>query len=83
MYDVEKIYDEQINPLMSKIIEICKEYDIHMIASFALNDEDLVCTTYLKSVNHESEVLDDAAKVIQNGYIVQKPYFTAMTITTK
>lgn len=42
----EKIYDEQINPLIAQIITICKEHKIAMLADFAL-DGDLKCTTAL------------------------------------
>jgi len=34
----EIIYDEQISPLMQKIIEICKEHDIGMFAEVEISD---------------------------------------------
>lgn len=34
LYDCEDIYDAQISPLMSQIIEICKEHNIPMVATF-------------------------------------------------
>ena len=40
----EEIYDEQINPLMAQIIEICKDNKIAFLANFRL-EEDLVCTS--------------------------------------
>ena len=40
----ETVYDEQISPLMTKIIAICKEHGIPMLADFAL-DGDMQCTT--------------------------------------
>lgn len=53
----EEIYDHQISPLMQKIIGICREYGIAMIASFNIghdgegpNGEDcslLTCTSHL------------------------------------
>ena len=48
--DKEEIYDEQINPLMSEILGVCKEHGIAMIASFSLPVEEdpyLMCTSYL------------------------------------
>ena len=37
----EDIYDNEISPLMEKVIEICKAHGIAMIANFACpNDED-------------------------------------------
>lgn len=35
----EEIYDDQISPLMTKIIELCKEHDIPLIVSAQLNDD--------------------------------------------
>jgi len=39
MFDKEKIYDEEIAPLMSKIIEICKREDLPMTAQFYLKQQ--------------------------------------------
>lgn len=83
MYDKEKIYDEEINPLMAQIIEICKTNDIQMLSSFALNNEDLACTTHLISTEFTNESIEGAARVIQCGYVAQKPFIVATTITTK
>lgn len=42
----EQIYDEQISPLMTQIIEICKRHKIAHVCSFSLDfDEGLCCTT--------------------------------------
>ena len=43
----EEIYDEQVSPLMTKIIKICKEHKIATLCSFSLDDEGLLCTTSL------------------------------------
>ena len=40
----EKVYDEQINPLMAEILEICKRNRIAFLADFAL-DEGMHCTS--------------------------------------
>lgn len=44
--DNEAIYDEQIAPLMTKIIAICKEHEIPMLACFQYAPNDL-CTSSL------------------------------------
>lgn len=47
-YDLEAIYDAQIAPLMTKIIAICVEHDMPMLASFAYAqslDRSSFCTT--------------------------------------
>lgn len=46
----EQIYDEQIAPLMTQIIEICQKHGIAMLASYAIpapEDPGLMCTTHL------------------------------------
>jgi hypothetical protein len=35
----EEIYDDQISPLMTKVIAICKEHDIPFVFSAQLNDD--------------------------------------------
>ncbi len=51
-YDHEKVYDDQISPLMQQIIKICKDNNIPMIASFEYkhdtNEHSDMCTTYLQ-----------------------------------
>ena len=44
MENKEKVYDEQIAPLMSQIIQICKDNDIPMFADFQYSDTDF-CTS--------------------------------------
>lgn len=60
-YDAESVYDEQIQPLMAEIIEICKQHEIPMLATFQLNNEgsdpggsgsDLWCSTLLARFEH-------------------------------
>lgn len=40
----EQAYDEQISPLMARIIAICKQHKIAFICDFKL-DDDLHCTS--------------------------------------
>lgn len=40
----ETVYDEQISPLIKKIIAVCKEHSIPMLADFEL-DDGMPCTT--------------------------------------
>lgn len=73
---------------MNQIIKICKENNIQMIASFGLKEysedgNDLKCTTYLPSSEYNMKLLENAYKVIQHGYVVEKPYFTSCIITGK
>lgn len=48
--DLEKIYDEQVAPLMAQVIEIAKKHDMPFVASFQLTDDQdedgpLMCTS--------------------------------------
>ena len=86
MYDKEQIYDDKISPLMTQIIEICKENDIQMLFSCYLKTDDegdMSCDTYLESKEENCNKLLNAAKVIRSGYAVQKPFFMSATITKK
>lgn len=89
MEDKEPIYDERISPLMKQIIDICKENGIPMVASFRLNDgteendfEPLKCTSFYLPDGVEDEALDNARRVLYNGWIASPPFMT-MTITSK
>lgn len=50
-WDKEAIYDEKISPLMKEIIELCKKYEMPLVAQFQIaNTEDkgpFFCTTTL------------------------------------
>lgn len=85
MYDKEKIYDEQIAPLMQKIIEICQANDVQMLASYYLRKEtddeyDLYCSTCLIPKGG-SKTLINATNVLLNKYTVEKPLLMAVTVT--
>ena len=50
-FDLEKVYDEQIAPLMTQIIAICKEHKLPLFATFLYADDEdrgggQLCTTY-------------------------------------
>lgn len=69
MINKEKIYDDEISPLMKEIIKICKDKDIDMVASFSIpipDDDGLMCTTTLLSEN-ALDVLKKANHIIRNG----------------
>lgn len=56
----EAVYDQQIAPLMSQIIALCKEHKINMVADFSLGydveaDQTLFCTTALPKVDPDDE----------------------------
>lgn len=67
----EDVYDEKIAPMMSEIIEICKEHDIGMVMDFELDNDGteeepnyLHCTTSLPG---EGENLKKVARAAAPG----------------
>ncbi|HBC7418503.1 TPA: hypothetical protein KEY88_001161 [Serratia marcescens] len=62
IFDLENVYDEQISPLMQKIIAICQENNMPMIASFAFEnceERNLGCCTTILN-DYEFRILYDA-----------------------
>lgn len=78
----EDVYDNQISPLMTEIIRICKEHDIPMVASFQYNDdrpdgEAMLCTTViLNQKDAATPALHDAAAALRRDRSV-------MTLTAR
>ncbi len=70
-FDLEGVYDDQVQPLMEKIIEICKQHKLPMFATFlyandADSDDARLCTTNLmfddRPIPEEMESLLDVVK---------------------
>ena len=76
----EKIYDDQVNPLMAKILAICQKHKIAMLASFSIptvDDPDLCVTSALLADEYEPpKEFGHSLNLIRNG-------FTAFTVSTK
>lgn len=52
--NTEKIYDEQIMPLVEAIIDICRKHEICMVVDFSLvneDEKDLSCTSAYRGHN--------------------------------
>lgn len=85
-YDLEQVYDEQIFPLMTKIIEICKEHKMPLFTCFQYKiDEDSeekyhFCTTHQHFGREESPEFKKLAPTILQ---VTSSGFLAITITQK
>jgi hypothetical protein len=75
-FDKEKVYDEQINPLIKQIIEICEKNKIPGIASFCYKTTDGIdsfCTTFIPLAG---EGLPDAfedcrTRLLKNQHIIK------------
>lgn len=77
-FDLEDVYDNEISPLMAKIIDICKKNRIPMVASFCyLNtpDDNALCTTALPFGERQPEKM---GKAVNELY---KKNYSAVAIT--
>lgn len=80
--DNEKVYDEQISPLMEQIIKICQENEIPMLCTFQYGPESEegsvpFCTTLLVGFEGTDEAIKNAYRALN------KPTgMLAMTFTT-
>lgn len=83
----EVAYDNEVSPLISQVIALCKKYKINMAAQFSLdaNDEDrtMFCTTCLHDVDLDDQEGIDRMKNLRSVMYPPAPYFAAFTITTK
>ena len=64
----EMIYDEEIAPLMDRILKTCQTNKIAMLAHFAIpseSDKDLVCTSsLLKNEFEPTENMMEAIRIL-------------------
>jgi len=84
-FDLESVYDEQIAPLMTQIIDICKRHKMPMLASFMYQhhhgEEELesYCTTSLGGEGDwKPEKIIKATEIIR-----RRDDFAAFTITRR
>lgn len=68
-FDLEKIYDEQIAPLMTQVIEICKKHNLPFVIDFQYSsdggDEHGHCTSaYLPNDIAIAPELQDAYRAV-------------------
>ena len=77
-FDLEQVYDEQINPLMDKIIAICKDNKLPFVATFQCNSEGDRCdSAYLP----EDRPIDNNLECMY-AILMPKP-LPMLKITTK
>lgn len=77
----EAVYDEQIAPLMARIIETCKTHGIAMLASFSIPTEDdpgLNCFTNLP--DETGKVPDHHTKAVR---LIRPPAPAPVHVTTR
>ena len=69
MIDKEKVYDEEIFPLMEKIIDICNNHEIPLFTTFQYNDDGFCTTCATKESHSVFYYLDAIRQCIQDDSI--------------
>lgn len=83
-FDKEEEYDRLLSPLMTQIIEICREHEIPMFCSFQFrstkeDEGDGYCTTHLGGPGHEvNEKFSQCFRAVRSS-----PQFATFSIVTK
>lgn len=90
-FDKESVHDNQIAPLMTQIIAICKEHNIPMLATFNYRCDaeeghvDYATTCISRNtdgVSYMPDEIKEAINIIRNGASTREKLL-AMAITTK
>lgn len=84
-FDLESVYDNEISPLMSQIIEICNRHKMPMLATFMYqhlhgeSEDDSYCTTFLGGENDWKPArISKAFQIIRS-----ERAFSAFTVTVE
>ncbi len=84
VFDLEAVYDEEISPLMKQIIEICKQREMPMVASFCYRRDDEggndAANTNLPFGDRQPERLFHAGNAIYGNYDEKRSFTTAITV---
>lgn len=81
-WDKEAIYDEQVSPLMTKIIAICKEHSIPMVAQFQYADTEENGPAYVTTSLPIKDVASDHIREMSRRLKPPGPVCLAETIVT-
>lgn len=84
-YDLEAVYDAEIAPLMTRIIEICNRHKMPMLATFvyAHDETSHLCTTNLLRDDWTPQDVEAARHMIKEGFIaytVRRPFSTPASV---
>jgi hypothetical protein len=82
-FDLEAVYDAEIAPLMTQIIDVCKRHGMPMVASFcyAVSEEDGFdfCTSSVPRDNWAPPAFDEARR----AFMSPRSGLLGFTITKK
>ena len=84
-YTREKVYDDEIAPLMSKIIDVCRKHNIPMVASYQYENTEEegagFCTTILVGSPSKTEKFPAAESLLRAAEILKPRKATTLAIT--
>lgn len=84
VFDLEAVYDEEISPLMKKIIEICKQHEMPMVASFCYRTDEEggndAANTNLPFGDRQPKRHLHAARAIYGKYDEHQSFTAAITM---
>lgn len=66
-YDLEKVFDEMIHPLLKTVVNICKEYSIPMVTTFQYKNTEsqiMLCTSIVVPPKRTCEKIQNAVKTL-------------------
>ena len=66
-YDLEKVFDETVQPLLRTIINICNEYSIPMVTSFQYKNTEsqvMLCTSIVVPPKRACDKINKAVKTL-------------------
>ncbi len=85
VFDLEAVYDDKISPLMKQIIEICREHEMPMVASFCYRRDEEggndVANTTLPFDDRQPERLAHATNAVYGRYDQHQTF--SMAVTTR
>lgn len=66
-YDLEKVFDDMIHPLLKTVVNICKEYNIPMVTSFQYKNTEsqiMLCTSVVVPPKRTCVKIQNAVKTL-------------------
>jgi hypothetical protein len=79
----EEIYDNEISPLMTKIIAICKKHKIAMLADFKIGDDEEQGSFHCSTALLTDQFNPSETQLAANRELQRKPVFMTFTVHTK
>lgn len=73
-FDLESVYDEQIAPLMTQIIAVCKEHHLPMFATFLYRSDGDDCEYCTTNLPFDDRHMPKELKALEPSIRPHRPY---------